>query len=120
VHWLLIVGLCLMLAGLLLSLRQSVLTVRDVARHQARLATALRRRGAGQDWSQGVLWLGMFLVLASQTAQQLRRNAPAEDLILSLTASAAAIFLCGLSVGRLSMRFQQRSAAAVGRDHDDE
>jgi hypothetical protein len=116
VHWLGLVGLSLTLAGLALALRHHVLAARYAGRHEARSATAQRGHDAGLDWSHGVLWFGLLLLLAGQIVQQLQRGAPVPDLVLSLTAGATAAFTLGIFIGRLLLRRQWRTAAGGAPD----
>lgn len=111
-HWLTVAGLCLVVAGVLLSCRQYLLSARSLRKSGDR-APDRYIDGVRHDLYQGAVWLGVALILVSQIAQQLERGAPVQEMALSLAAGAGMVFICGLYAGRLMLRRQLRLESAT-------
>jgi hypothetical protein len=106
------------LAGLLIVLAGVVLTLRQVgrrlwwAREQPRRRSASYVEGIGVVASQAVLFGGMAVMLFGNIAGHISDKTMPTNLRLSLLSGTAVLLLFGVQLGRLLMRWQVRRLLA--------
>jgi len=87
---------------------------------QTRLTTTVPIESVRELAGRAAFMAGMVLIQVGALAKDLWQGASHQWLATLLAAIALLILLCGVEIGRLSVRWQLRPEASIDREADDE
>jgi hypothetical protein len=99
-----IAALCVVIAGAILSTRFSTWRGEEFYKQELHLAMTGRLESIGELWGRVIFLAGLLLLTLGSIVGELQRGASHQWLAFLLASSPLMILLCGVTLGRLSLR----------------